>query len=89
MAIRFFRDSLTLDDTLFERLAKAGFETHPGDTLILGAAKCTLTSLSPAFSYVILADTLTAGPSPIALGAPGDPAPTISLFANSIVGALE
>ena len=89
MTIHFFRDSLTLDDTLFERLAKAGIETHPGDTLVLGAANCTLTSLSPAFSYVILADTLTTGPSPIALSAPGDPAPAVSVFANSIVGALD
>ena len=42
MTIHFFRDRLTLDDTLFERLAKAGIETHPGDTLVLGAANCTL-----------------------------------------------
>jgi hypothetical protein len=33
---------------LFERLAKAGIETHPGDTLVLGAANCTLTSLARA-----------------------------------------
>ena len=67
MTIHFFRDSLTLDDTLFERLAKAGIETHPGDTLVLGAANCTLTSLSPAFSYVILAGSgVGAG-----LGVPG------------------
>jgi len=38
MPVRFFRDRLTLDDTLFERLAKAGIETHPGDTPLLGAA---------------------------------------------------
>jgi len=38
---------------------------------------------------VILADTLTVGPSPIALSAPGDPAPTVSVFANALVGALD
>jgi hypothetical protein len=87
--IRFFRDSLAVDDTLFERLGKAGVEAHPGDTLVLGAASCTLTSLSAGFSYVILADTLTTGPSPITVGAPGDPAPAITVLANSIVGRLD
>jgi enamine deaminase RidA (YjgF/YER057c/UK114 family) len=87
--VRFFRDSLAVDDTRLERLDKAGVEPHPGDTLVLGAASCTLTSLSPAFSYVILAETLTMGLSPIAVSPPGDPAPAVSVLANSIVGRLD
>jgi hypothetical protein len=83
--IRFFRDSLTLDSTLLSRLLNAGVTPSVGDTLVLGAANCTLINLSPGFNYVILADALVASPFPIALTANGV---AISVFANSIVSTL-
>src|SRR5260370_23728460 len=86
--IRFFRDSLTLDSTLLSRLLNAGVTPSAGDTLVLGAANCTLINLSPDFNYVILADALVASPLPIALTAKFVPAPAISVFANSIVSTL-
>src|SRR5262249_60468034 len=57
--------------------------------LVLGAANCTLISLSPAFNYIILADTLVTGSFTIALTAIGDPGPSISVFANSILSMLD
>jgi hypothetical protein len=79
----FFRDSLTIDANLPARLATAGIKPVPGDTLVLGAAKCLLSTLSPDFNYVILADSLLSG-SPIAITATSIPAPSVSVFANSI-----
>jgi hypothetical protein len=87
--IRFFRDSLTLDSTLLSRLLNAGVTPNSGDTLVLGAANCTLISLPPEFNYVILADSLVASSFTIALTAIGVPAPAISVFANSIVSTLD
>src|SRR5712691_6081584 len=87
--IRFFRDNLTLDSTLLGRLLNAGVTPNGGDTLVLGAANCTLISLSPDFNYVILADALVASSFTIALTAIGVPAPAISVFANSIVSTLD
>ena len=85
---RFFRDSLIVDDSLFARLGNAGIVPAPGDTLVLGAAHCILSSLSPAFNYTILADTLT--PSPVvSVNAVSVPAPTVSVIANTIAGPFR
>jgi hypothetical protein len=80
---RFFRDSLSLDATLLTRLLNAGITPIPGDTLVLGAAHCLMTTLSPDFNYVILADTLVSSSS-IVVTAKGVPAPSVSIFANNI-----
>jgi hypothetical protein len=86
---RFFRDSLTLNDTLLDRLSASGITPRDGDTLVLGAATCTLSELSPRFNYVILADKLVPETPTIALVALGAPAPAVNLFAKSITSALH
>jgi hypothetical protein len=82
--IYFFRDNLLLDSTFPSRLHDSGATPAVGDTLVLGAANCSLISLSPEFNYVILADSLVAGSSTIALGPSA-----ISVFANSILSRLD
>ena len=87
--LRFIRDSLAIDDTLLARLAGSGIAARAGDTLVLAAARCTLTSLSQDFDYIILADELVAGQAPIGVAAAGDPAPAVIVRARSIAGALS
>jgi hypothetical protein len=83
--LRFFRDTLTIDSTLADRLLNAGFIPQGGDTLVLGAVNCTLISLASEFNYIILADTLATSPFTIAPG----PAPSVSVYANTIPSRLD
>ncbi len=85
---RFFRDSLTLDGTLLARLQNVGISPIPGDTLVLGAAHCILSSLSPDFNYFVLADTLVSS-SVVGLAATSVPAPSVGIFANAFATALN
>ena len=63
--IRFFRDSLALDNNLPALLASAGINIQPGDTLVLGARLCTIAALPGGFHYVIGADKLSLASSPL------------------------
>ena len=77
--IPFFRDTLTVDQSLPGLLQASG-----GDTLVLGARLVTLSGLVHGFNYVIVAEglTVTAG---AALTVRGGPA--ISVFARELLGA--
>jgi hypothetical protein len=86
---RFFRDTLTLDSTLANRLLNAGVIPKGGDTLVLGAANCTLIDLASEFNYIILADTLATSSFTIALTAHAGLASSVSIFANSILSRLD
>ena len=43
----FFRDQLTIDDSLPGQLAALGVTPGSGDTMVLGAAVCQLDSFRP------------------------------------------
>lgn len=76
----FFRDTFTIDESLLSRLATERIELAGGDTLVIGAVNCTLTSLLPGISYVILAESLTTAPSVVASATPA-----VSVFATTLV----
>jgi hypothetical protein len=92
--VLYFRDTLTLDSTLLSQLQNVGITPNPYDTLVLGAANCTLTELSSGFNYVILADNLTTSPvislTAANLSSLGTsvPAPEIGIYANIIASPL-
>jgi hypothetical protein len=83
--IQFIRDTLTLDETLADRLSAAGIVPATGDTLVLVAANCRLVRLSSDFNYVIVADTLTGTLLELRSGADTR---SLSIFANSITSLL-
>ena len=89
--ILYFRDTLTLDSTLLSQLQNVGITPNSGDTVVLGAANCTITELASGFNYVILADQLTSS-ALITLMAgnmgPVLPPPSIGIYANNIVSPL-
>jgi hypothetical protein len=88
--VKFFRDSLTLDDSL-TALTKAGVTPQPGDTLFLGARLCTIAALSGDYNYVIGADTLSvASPSPLDVsGTSANKSPNVTILAVEINGPFS
>ena len=65
--IPFFRDTLSVDQSLPASLQAGG-----GDTLVIGGRLVTLSGLAPGFNYVIVADELTV-PAGAALSVRADP----------------
>jgi hypothetical protein len=84
--VRFFRDSLTLDNNLVALLASAKLTVRPGDTLVLGTRLCTIGALSGDFNYVIGADELTlAAPSPLqVVGTGSNRSPVVTILAAKV-----
>ena len=63
--VYFFRDSLTIDETILDQWSAQNPNLMPsayGDTLVPGGVHCQLESLSSDFDYVIMADSLTTAP---------------------------
>lgn len=88
--VAFFRDSLTLDNSLPALLAAAKLTIKPRDTLVLGARLCTIAALPGDFNYVIGADNLTvATPALTVNGTGSNPSPTVTILAVEINGALN
>jgi hypothetical protein len=58
----FFRDQLTIDDSLPDQLAALGITPSSDDTMVLGAAACQLNSLPAGWDYLIMADSLSTAP---------------------------
>jgi prefoldin subunit 5 len=83
--IRFIRDSLTIDQNLISNL-----HARPGDTLVIAGRQVTLSTLLPAFDYVIAADQLIlASTARISLtGVLGNPSPAVTILARNINRAL-
>jgi len=82
--IRYFRDALTIDQTLISTLNAFG-----GDTLVLGARELALVSLSPNFNYIIAADHLTASAAIVLAGQDGNPSLSVTVLESRIDGALN
>lgn len=89
--VTFCRETLSIDDTLPGRIASStGVAPQPGDTLFLGATNCTLSLLSPHFSYVIASDNVNIATSDIRLkGTPQNPRCNITICAKEIEGSLH
>jgi hypothetical protein len=84
--IRFFRDSLTIDQDLIATLG-----AQPADTIVFGARQVNLSALSPLFDYVIAADEVTVQPAAgTALkGENANASPDVTVLAATITGALQ
>lgn len=82
--IRFFRDTLSVDQSLISALQAA-----VGDTLVLGARQVTLQALQPEFNYVLAAEGLTvaAGAATMLRGVGGNASPEVTVLARTITGA--
>ncbi|MGJ5815318.1 hypothetical protein [Paludibaculum fermentans] len=82
--IRFFRDTLTIDEGV-----PASLQAKPGDTLVLGARQVTLVTLRPDFNYVIAAEQLAVVPNAgtSLVGVAGNPSPAVTVLARVITGA--
>ena len=88
--VRFFRDSLALDNNLPALLASAGINVQPGDTLVLGARLCTIAALPGGFHYVIGADKLSLASSPLTVtGTDAARSPNVTVLADEIVGPFN
>ena len=82
----FFRDQLTIDNSLPDQLAALAITPEGGDTMVLGAAVCQLNSLPGGFDYLIMADSLsTAAVVQTALGT----GRSVSIYAESITTPLQ
>ena len=83
--IRFTRDTLNIDRNVISAL-----HARPGDTLVLAGRQVTLFTLVPEFDFVIAADqlilALQAGTN--LTGVPGNTAPSVTILARTINGAL-
>jgi hypothetical protein len=82
----FFRDQLTIDDSLPDQLAALGTTPGSGDTMVLGAAACQLNSLPAGWDYLIMADSLSTAPVVPMAVATGR---SVSIYAQTITTALE
>lgn len=84
--VRYFRDSLTVDQNLIY-----GLSPQPGDTLVFGARQVILSALVSTYDYVIVADKLTVAPNaPTSLtGQDGNPSPDVTVLAGNIEGVLQ
>ncbi|MGC4049817.1 MAG: hypothetical protein QM757_09925 [Paludibaculum sp.] len=82
--IRFFRDTLTIDESV-----PASIHANPGDTLVLGGRQVNLITLRPDFNYVIAAEQLTVVPNAgtSLVGVVSNPSPSITVLARGINGA--
>ena len=83
--IRFFRDSVKVDDDLIFSLAES-LKASGGDTMVIGARQVTLSALAPHFHYVIAADELTVEPA--ARTSMTGASRMVTVLANSISGVL-
>ncbi len=82
----FFRDQLTIDDSLPGQLAALGITPGSGDTMVLGAAACQLNSLPAGWDYLIMADSLSTAPVVPMAVATGR---SVSIYAETIMTALQ
>jgi hypothetical protein len=82
----FFRDQLTIDDSLPDKLAALGITPGSGDTMVLGAAACQLNSLPAGWDYLIMADSLGTAPVVPMAVATGR---SVSIYAQTITTALQ
>jgi hypothetical protein len=88
--IRFFRDTLTIDQNLISSL-----DPHPGDTLVLGGRQIGLSTLLSAYNYIIAADQLTVAPQAatsltgVIMEGGENPSPAVSVLAGAINGLLS
>ena len=82
--IPFFRDTLTVDQSVFSAL-----QARPGDTLVLAGRQVTLFTLAPEFDFIIAADHLIVAPNAGTrlTGVAGNPSPSITVLARSIEGS--
>jgi hypothetical protein len=79
--VRFFRDTLTLDERLIDSIAAA-----PGDTVVIAARELTLSAFAPLFHYVLAADRLTVAPG--ARTSLIGPSLAVTVLAQTIAGQL-
>ncbi len=82
----FFRDQLTIDDSLPGQLAALDITPGSGETLVLGAATCQLNSLPGGLDYIIMADSLSTAPVVQMALATGR---SVSIYAETITTALQ
>jgi hypothetical protein len=82
----FFRDQLTIDDSLPGQLAALGITPGSGETLVLGAATCQLSSLPGGLDYIIMADSLSTAPVVQMALATGR---SVSIYAETITTVLQ
>ena len=82
----FFRDQLTIDDSLPDQLAALGITPGSGDTMVLGAAACQLNSLPAGWDYLIMAGSLSTAPVVPMAVATGR---SVSIYAETIATALQ
>ena len=82
----FFRDQLTIDDSLPGQLAALNITPGSGDTMVLGAAACQLNSLPAGWDYLIMADSLSTAPVVPMSVATGR---SVSIYAETITTALQ
>jgi hypothetical protein len=89
--LSFFRDTLALDSDLVTLLSKAKLTPKPGDTIMLGARNCTISTLSGDFNYVIAADkvSLKDATSLKIGGTSNNKSPNITILAVEIDGAFN
>lgn len=82
----FFRDQLTIDDSLPDQLAALGITPGSGDTMVLGAADCQLNSLPAGWDYLIMAGSLGTAPVvPMAIAT----GRSVSIYAETLTTALQ
>ena len=89
--LSFFRDILALDSNLVTLLSKAKLTPKPGDTIMLGARNCTISTLPGDFNYVIAADKLSLKDATSLKigGTANNKSPSITILAVEIDGAFN
>ena len=89
--LSFFRDTLALDSDLVTLLSNAELTPKPGDTIMLGARNCTISTLPGDFNYVIAADKLSLKDATSLKigGTSNNKSPSITILAVEIDGAFN
>jgi len=89
--LSFFRDTLALDSNLVTLLSNAKLTPKPGDTILLGARNCTISTLPGDFNYVIAADKLSLKDATSLKigGTSNNKSPSITILAVEIDGAFN
>ena len=89
--LSFFRDILALDSDLVTLLSNAELTPKPGDTIMLGARNCTISTLPGDFNYVIAADKLSLKDATSLKigGTSNNKSPSITILAVEIDGAFN
>src|SRR5882724_517456 len=87
----FFRDSLALGSNILDLLKTSNVIPQEGDTLVLGARHCTISTLPADFNYVIAADklSLSAGSSLTLTGTTNNTSPNVTILAVEIDGPFN